>query len=61
MKKSILSLFVLVICLYLESYSQDIIFKKDGSKEEAKITLVGEKEIQYKKFNNQDGPIYTMP
>ena len=42
------------------SNAQDIIYKKDGSKEEAKIVLVGEKEIQYKKFNNLEGPIYTI-
>ena len=42
------------------SYSQDIIYKTDGTKEEAKVSLVGEKEIQYKKFNNPDGPVYSV-
>jgi len=49
--------------LYGFSYfasAQDVIFKKDGSKEEAKIILVGDKEIQYKKFSNQAGPVYTI-
>jgi hypothetical protein len=42
------------------SVAQDIIYKKDGTKEEAKITMVGDKEIQYKKFTNQDGPVYSI-
>jgi len=60
MKKIILSFLILAFAFNIKSYSQDIIYKKDGSKEEAKITLVGEKEIQYKKFSNPDGPVYTI-
>lgn len=60
MKKIILSFLILAFAFSIKSYSQDIIYKKDGSKEEAKITLVGEKEIQYKKFSNPDGPVYTI-
>lgn len=60
MKKSILTLLFLVFAFTLKSYSQDIIYKTDGSKEEAKITLVGDREIQYKKFSNQAGPVYTL-
>jgi hypothetical protein len=60
MKKIILSLFILLFAFALGSFSQDIIYKTDGSKEEAKIILVGEKEIQFKKFNNLEGPIYTL-
>ena len=61
MKKitTLILLFILGITYFASS--QDIIYKKDGSKEEAKITLVGEKEIQYKKFKNEEGPVYTMP
>jgi len=62
MKKSILFyLFVLLFAFSYTSFSQDIIYKIDGSKEEAKIILVGQKEIQYKKFSNMDGPVYTIP
>jgi hypothetical protein len=60
MKKSILSIFLLVLVFTFNSFSQDIIYKADGSKEEAKITLVGEREIQYKKFNNPEGPVYSL-
>lgn len=54
--------FLLLISLSLTftSFSQDIIFKKDGSREEAKVMLVTDKEIQYKKYNNQDGPLYAL-
>ena len=53
---SLLFLFGFIFC----SNAQDIIYKKDGSKEEAKITLVGAKEIQYKKFSNPEGPVYSL-
>jgi hypothetical protein len=61
MKKTFLSLFVLLFVLTLGSYSQDILYKADGTKEQVKITLVSEKEIQYKKFNNLDGPVFSVP
>jgi hypothetical protein len=60
MKKIILSLLILTSAFYIKSYSQDIIYKKDGSKEEAKITQVGAREIQYKKFSNLEGPVYSL-
>lgn len=59
MKKFLLLSFLFFFGLAIVS-AQDIIFKKDGSKEEVKVTLVGEKEIQYKKFNNPDGPTYSV-
>jgi hypothetical protein len=57
--------FATIICLLFFGINflagaQDIIYKIDGSKEEAKITLVGEREIQYKKFNNPEGPVYSL-
>jgi len=59
--KTLTTIFMLLFAFILNSYSQDVIYKKDGSKEEAKITLVGDKNIQYKKFSNLEGPVYTMP
>lgn len=60
MKKiAILSFMFLFFTAFL-SNAQDIIYKKDGSKEEAKIILLAEKEIQYKKYNNLEGPVYTL-
>lgn len=60
MKKEIILLFCSFFVTSLTSIAQDIIYKKDGSKEEAKIVLVGEKEIQYKKFSNPDGPVFSL-
>jgi hypothetical protein len=60
MKKA---LFVFLITFFVTSKfsnAQDIIYKTDGSKEEAKVTLVGDKTIEYKKYNNPDGPVYSV-
>lgn len=42
------------------AYSQDVITLTNGSEIEAKVTKVSEKEIEYKKWNNIDGPVYTL-
>lgn len=58
MKRFLLSLVTLVVtsaCL-----AQDIIVQKDGSTIQAKVTKVTQSEVEYKKFGNQDGPIYTI-
>ncbi len=60
MKKLLPSLIFLLIAFSFDSFAQDIIYKKDGSKEEVKIILVGDTEIQYKKFSNPDGPVYSV-
>lgn len=41
-------------------FAQDIIFKKDGSTIQAKVIEVGKYELKYKKFDNQNGPTYTI-
>jgi len=54
-------IFLFFCLLYVAtSYSQDIIVKKDGSIIKAKITDVEEENIKYKKFENPDGPSYTV-
>lgn len=40
--------------------AQDIIYKRDGSKVEAKIVEVGPQKIKYKKSDNPDGPDYVI-
>lgn len=40
--------------------AQDIITKKDGTDIKAKITEVNASEIKYKRFDNLEGPTYTM-
>lgn len=41
-------------------YSQDIITTKKGEDIESKVLEVTEKDVVYKKFENQDGPSYTL-
>ncbi len=41
--------------------AQDIITTKDGTDIEAKILEVTTHEVKYKKFNNMEGPTFTMP
>jgi hypothetical protein len=60
MKKIISFLFLFIFGSALISSAQDIIYKRDGSKEEAKIVTIGTRDIQYKKFNNLEGPVYTL-
>ena len=49
--------FVFAVCT---SNAQDIITKVDGEEIQAVITEVGTSDIKYKKFDNQNGPAYTM-
>jgi hypothetical protein len=55
--------YVLLVFMLMASFSlsaQDIIIKKDGTEIQAKVTEVNELDIKYKKFDNQDGPVYTL-
>ena len=40
--------------------AQDVIVKKDNSTILSKVLEISDIEIKYKKWNNQDGPIYTI-
>ena len=61
MKKALKNLLALAICLSAVSVNaQDIITKKNGDEIQAKITEVGQNEIKYKRFDNLDGPVYTI-
>jgi hypothetical protein len=54
-------LFLTGICLFnLTAHAQDIITKKDGTDVQAKILEVTPQEIKFKKFDNQEGPIFTL-
>ena len=49
------------ICISAVSVNaQDVITKKNGDEIQAKITEVGQNEIKYKRFDNPDGPVYTI-
>ncbi|MBW6460438.1 MAG: hypothetical protein K0B08_07675 [Bacteroidales bacterium] len=60
MKTSIIFLMVFMYACAFNSVAQDVIYKKDGTREDVRVILIGEREIQYKKFSNLDGPVYSI-
>jgi hypothetical protein len=60
MKKFLAALVLLFFALGFTSYSQDILYKKDGSKEEVKVLEISTNEITFKKFSNPEGPSYVI-
>lgn len=60
MKKQIILLSVIICFLSSVIHAQDIIYKLDGTKEEAKVLEIDKKEILYKKFSNVEGPTYSI-
>ncbi len=58
-KKTALTLLAIILGINV-SFSQDIITTKTGEDILAKIFEVGHTEIKYKKFDNQDGPMFTL-
>ena len=59
MKKQIILTMLSLAALNVAA--QDIIVMRNGDEVEAKVTKVGTAEIEYHKWSNQDGPIYTVP
>ena len=52
---------LLVLSLLPQMMSaQDIIVKRDGSTVMSKVMEIGPTEVKYKKWSNQDGPLYTI-
>ena len=41
-------------------YAQDVIVKNDGSTIVSKVIEIGDREVQYKLWSNQNGPIYVL-
>ena len=56
--KHFLSL-VILFCV-IESQAQDVIYKKDKTKVEAKVLEVGISDVKYKPTANPDGPTYII-
>jgi len=56
-KFSLIIIFILAACL---AGAQDIIHKKNGEDIQAVIIDVSPGVIKYKKFENQDGPVYSI-
>lgn len=57
--KKLLLLFFLAVA-GLTAQAQDVIVGLDGSKTKSKVLEITQTEIKYKKFDNQEGPTYTM-
>ena len=54
-------LFSLLAVMFVDvAVAQDKIFKRNGDVIEAKIKSVGTKTVTYLKFDNQNGPEYTI-
>ena len=58
--KRILTLIVTAMAFLPTLKAQDVITLKDGTDVNAKILEVSPNEIKYKKYNNPDGPIFTV-
>jgi hypothetical protein len=49
-----------LVAINTTAFSQDVIITKDSKKIEAKVTEININSIKYKKFNNLEGPTYTL-
>jgi len=58
--KQLLFILLAIIFNVSLSFSQDIITTKTGEDILGKITEITKTEVKYKKFDNLDGPLYTM-
>jgi hypothetical protein len=53
-------LFFTAFCIGISTFAQDIIRWKDGDDIQALIQEIDEVNVKYKKFDNPNGPIYTL-
>lgn len=56
----VLFLLLLVCTTVFSASAQDMVVKKDGTIIKAKVIKVGSSEVEYKKWTNQNGPIYSI-
>ncbi len=59
MKRQLLALLVLIF-ISAQIHAQDKIYRLNGTVIQAKVLEVGDEEIKYKQFDNQEGPIYVL-
>ena len=57
--KKIVLVFLVVSLSPMLCFSQDIITLKSGEQIRSKIIEVGQTEVRYKKYDNQNGPVYV--
>lgn len=60
MKKYVLMTLVIVLSTIC-AQAQDVIFKSSSDSIQAQVLTVGTTEITYRKWNNLEGPIYSVP
>ena len=53
-------LLAIILLFSIAAHAQDKIYKKDGGVINAKVKTIGSNTITYKRFDNQDGPEYTI-
>lgn len=53
-------LFISSLLIFSVCYSQDKIYRKNGTVVEAKVLEISSSEVKYKEFKNQDGPVYVL-
>jgi len=58
-KRTVLLLAILCINVAY-SFAQDIITLKNGDDVKALVQEIGDTDVKYKKFENQNGPVYSM-
>lgn len=56
----VLFLLLLICTTVFSASAQDMVVKKDGTIIKAKVIKVGSSEVEYKKWTNQNGPIYSI-
>ena len=59
MTKSIFTLLAF-ISISITAFSQDVITQKSGEDIQAKILEINQTDVKYKKFDNQNGPTFTL-
>ena len=60
MKKLFLLMSVIVLNMIC-AQAQDVIFRSSSDSIQVRVLTVGTTEITYRKWNNQEGPIYSIP
>ncbi len=58
--KKFYPLLIGVLFLATTAEAQDVIVRKDGTTVLAKVEKVGEATVEYRKWDNQEGPVYTL-
>jgi len=60
LKLIVLNLFTILLVISSNAFSQDIIFLKNGDEIKATVSKIDIEIIKYKKFDNPEGPAYSL-